>query len=65
MAIAVILIEKLYYNGFLLPIYVVTGGIVYIAMIRTLKVLNADDFGLLTQVVGVRMGEYAKKIILL
>lgn len=52
MAIVVILIQELFYNKFFLMLYVFTGGIVYLTIIRSLKVLDEEDFKIIREIMG-------------
>jgi len=56
MALAVLLIEYVYYSRFLLPLYVFVGGLVYMLSLRFLNVFDEQDILFLRQVFGVRVG---------
>jgi len=63
MALAVMVVEQLYYSKFLLPFYVVLGGIVYTFFLRLLKVLDEGDLAFLQQVFGGRIGLVVRKVL--
>lgn len=46
MAAVVVLIEAVWFDERLLPLYVVAGGVVYALMLRSLKAVDAQDIGL-------------------
>jgi len=47
MVIGVIVVELFVYSKYLLPIYIIAGALIYLAMLKLLKVLNEDDVRLL------------------
>jgi hypothetical protein len=55
--------RALYYSKFLLPFYVVLGGIVYTFFLRLLKVLDEGDLAFLQQVFGGRIGLVVRKVL--
>ncbi|MGB9718922.1 MAG: polysaccharide biosynthesis C-terminal domain-containing protein, partial [Thermoproteota archaeon] len=61
MAVAVTVIQQVAYSRFLLPLYVATGGVTYLAMVRMLRVLNNEDVHLVQQVAGGRLAKYVAK----
>jgi len=63
MASAVFFIQQVYYNKFLLPIYVGIGVIIYIAELRILKILKRSDVELLIQIVGEKNATLIGKLI--
>jgi len=56
MALTLLLVQHIYYSRFLLPLYLALGGAVYVAILRSLAVLDEQDLSLLKQVLGARMG---------
>ena len=63
MAIIIVILEQIIYNAHLLPLYVIVGAGVYIAIIKMLKVLNKEDFQFLEQVTGKRTAKIISKIL--
>ena len=63
MAIVVIEVQQVLYSKFLLPLYVVLGGIIYVLMIRLLKVINKEDIQLIQQIAGEKLATYMAKIL--
>ena len=63
MALAVLLIEYVYYSRFLLPLYVFVGGLVYMLSLRFLSVLDEQDILFLRQVFGVRVGLIISRVL--
>jgi O-antigen/teichoic acid export membrane protein len=63
MALIVMVVEQLYYSKFLLPFYVVLGGIVYMFFLRLLKVLGEEDLAFLQQVFGGKIGLVVRKVL--
>ncbi len=53
-------VQLLYYSKFMLPIYVLIGGIVYLVMLRLLKTINKADIDLLQRVLGKRLSPIGK-----
>ena len=54
MAAVVFFVQQVYYSKLLLPLYVLIGATIYLAEIRTLKVVNRTDIHLLAQILGER-----------
>jgi len=54
MAIAVLGLELITYSKYLLPLYVITGGVVYLVMLRFLRAVRAHDIHLIKAFVGKR-----------
>lgn len=63
MAVVVSVTQQLYYSRYLLPAYVVMGMTVYVAEMKTLKVLNDRDVQLLTQTLGERAAKYIVRVL--
>lgn len=63
MAIILAILQQILYNAHLLLFYIFVGTVVYIALIRILKVLNKEDFQFLEQVIGKRTSKYASRIL--
>jgi PST family polysaccharide transporter len=63
MAITLVVLQQILYNAHLLLFYVLVGAIVYIAIIRILKVLDKEDFQFLEQVIGKRTAKYISRIL--
>jgi O-antigen/teichoic acid export membrane protein len=63
MALAVLLIEYVYYSEFLLPLYVFVGGLVYMLSLRFLSVFDEQDILFLKQVFGVRVGLIISRVL--
>jgi O-antigen/teichoic acid export membrane protein len=55
MAAVVAVAELLYYGKFLLPVYALIGTVVYLLMVRSLRVVNAADLELLRNLLGRRL----------
>jgi O-antigen/teichoic acid export membrane protein len=60
MAAALFLVQLTRYNKFLLPLYVLVGGMVYIMMLRLLKVVHSSDLELLNDFAGKRLSLFAR-----
>jgi len=60
MAAALFVVQLVRYSKFLLPLYVLAGGIVYIVMLRLLKVVNSSDLELLNDFVGEKLSLLAR-----
>lgn len=58
MVIVVVLVQELAYDKFFLPLYVFIGGVVYLAIVRALKILNSEDFQLLKEITGEKAAGY-------
>jgi len=63
MALVVLAVEQLYYSKFLLPFYVVLGGIVYTFFLRLLEALDDEDLAFLQQVFGGKIGLVVRKVL--
>jgi len=59
MAVAVVGFQILLYSKYLLPLYVLAGGVVYLAMLRFLRAVKADDIHMVKAFVGRRFGRLA------
>jgi len=55
MATVVLAVQIPYYDKFLLPVYVVVGGIVYLAMLRILRTVRQEDIDLMREYLGHRL----------
>jgi O-antigen/teichoic acid export membrane protein len=60
MAAALFMVQLARYSKFLLPLYVLVGGIVYIMMLRLLKVVHTSDLELLDDFLGKRLSLFAR-----
>jgi len=56
MAIAILFLQEVWYSKYLLPIYVLAGGVVYLVMLRILRAVRAHDVHLVKAFVGRRWG---------
>jgi len=54
MALAVYDIQALYYSKFYLPIYVLIGGAIYLAMLRVTNAIKPEDVRLMKEYLGPR-----------
>jgi O-antigen/teichoic acid export membrane protein len=63
MAATILILQQILPDSHLLPLYILVGAATYIALIRTLKVLNGEDIQLLRQVIGKRAAEYTARIL--
>jgi len=54
MLIAVGLMEQVYFNAYLLPVYILVGGVTYMGALRILKVVDQDDLKLVRNLLGNR-----------
>jgi O-antigen/teichoic acid export membrane protein len=59
MAAAVFFAQLLLYNKFLLPLYAILGGIVYVGMLRLLRVVRGEDLELISGYFGKRFAPAA------
>lgn len=50
MGIVVALAQLLLYSRFMLPFYIAIGGIIYVFMLKFLKVINSQDIQLLEEI---------------
>lgn len=62
MTITVILVEQLYYSRYMLPFYVFIGGLVYVLLLRFLRVINDQDLIFLRQSFGDKIGSLLLKV---
>ncbi len=62
MAGAVLLAQMLLYSKFLLPLYMIIGGAVYVAMLRVLKVAREEDIAIVRRYLGPRLAFAANLI---
>jgi O-antigen/teichoic acid export membrane protein len=60
MAAALFVVQLARYSKFLLPLYVMVGGIVYIMMLRLLKTVDSSDLKLLNDFFGRRLSLFAR-----
>ncbi|MCJ7635410.1 polysaccharide biosynthesis C-terminal domain-containing protein, partial [Candidatus Bathyarchaeota archaeon] len=51
MALVVLAMQLIWMSKYLLPLYVVGGGLAYFAMLRALKTFNEEDFALISRLV--------------
>jgi len=58
MAVAVIGFQFVLYSKYLLPVYVLVGGVVYLVMLRFLKAVSAHDIHLMKAFVGKKFGRF-------
>jgi len=49
MAVVVVLAQLIYYNKYLLPVYVMIGGLIFILGLRMLRTINRDDAELVSE----------------
>jgi hypothetical protein len=63
MAATILILQQILPDSHLLPLYILVGAATYIALIRTLKVLNGEDIQLLRQVIGKRAAKHVVKIL--
>lgn len=62
MAVVVILVQLPFHSKFLLPLYVIVGGITYVTGLRLLKAVQQEDIDLLRSYFGKRLG-FATRIL--
>lgn len=55
MAAVVLLLEAVLYSRYLLPVYVVLGGIVYVLALRFLHAANSEDVELISEFLGPKL----------
>ena len=55
MAVVLLAAQHVYYSKFLLPAYVIIGGVVYLATLRLLKAVDVADLDLMRQILGTRL----------
>jgi O-antigen/teichoic acid export membrane protein len=55
MAVALLGVQLIYYNKFMLPAYILLGGAVYLLMLRSLKAVSLDDMNLLRSFLGKKL----------
>jgi O-antigen/teichoic acid export membrane protein len=63
MAAAILILEQILYAEHLLPVYILVGSVAYITLIRALRVLDREDFQLLSQLLGKTTAKYAARIL--
>lgn len=63
MASIVFIIQQIIYSKDLMPLYILSGVIIYLISLRILNVLNDEDFQLIKQIAGEKIALYAKKIL--
>lgn len=54
MAVAVGLVEQMYFSAYLLPVYILVGAVSYMVALRILKVVDQDDLKLVRNLLGKR-----------
>ena len=67
MAVAVLGLQFLLYSKYLLPLYVLGGGVVYLIMLRFLRAVRAHDIHLVKAFVGKRferLVDYVRPIVI-
>ena len=67
MAAVVLMVEILFYNKFLLPVYALLGGIAYLGMLRLLRVAREEDINLIRKYLGHRLAfaaDFLQRILL-
>jgi len=67
MAAVVLMVEVLFYNKFLLPVYALLGGIAYLGMLRLLRVAREEDINLIRKYLGHRLAfaaDFLQRILL-
>jgi len=67
MALVVALAQAVYFDRYLLPVYVAVGALTYFFMLKVLSVLEPGDFRIARQVVGHRLSplvDFAQKLLL-
>jgi len=65
MVLVVGLVEQLFFSRYLVPVYVIVGGVVYVLVLRIMKVVNERDIQLVREFMGERMaplGDFLAKI---
>ena len=60
MAAVLVVVQMGFYSSFLLPAYVVLGGIVYLVTLRLLKAVREHDVELVSRYLGPRLGFVAR-----
>jgi O-antigen/teichoic acid export membrane protein len=63
MALVVWTLQQTLRNNLLLPLYVIAGGIIYLALVRALKCLGKEDAQLIKAIIGERAAKIAMKIL--
>jgi len=61
MALAVYDIQALYYSKFYLPIYILIGGVIYLAMLRVTNAIRPEDVRLTKEYLGPRFSPLVKR----
>jgi stage V sporulation protein B len=64
MAAVMVLLQQIIFSKYIIVIVVLVGAAVYVALIRVLKILNQDDFDLLSKVIGKKPANIIKKILI-
>jgi len=62
MALAVYDIQALYYSKFYLPIYVLIGGAIYLAMLRVTNAIKPEDVRLMKEYLGPRFAVLVRRL---
>jgi O-antigen/teichoic acid export membrane protein len=60
MAAVLVLVQLVFYSSFLLPAYMVLGGIIYLTILRLLKAVQPHDIDLIHRYLGTRLGFVSK-----
>lgn len=55
MAGVVVAVQTQFYSRYLTPVYIITGALVYLLMLRLLKAINPDDIRLIRDYLGPRL----------
>jgi len=63
MAGVILILEQILYAEHLLPGHILVRAVAYITLIRALRVLDREDFQLLSQLLGKTPAKYAAKIL--
>ena len=60
MAGVLVLVQMFFYRSFLLPVYMVLGGIIYLTALRILKAVQEHDIELIHKYLGTRLSFVSK-----
>jgi O-antigen/teichoic acid export membrane protein len=63
MAAIVSILQQTLQNNLLFPLYVITGAIIYLVLVRVLKCLGKEDAQLIKAIIGERTAKIAMKIL--
>jgi len=67
MFVGVFLTERIHYNAYLLPLYVVVGGAIYLITLRLLRIVNENDIELMRNLLGKRatmITDFVEKVLI-